>query len=179
LVLDGVRFIGTTLWTDFDALAQQQPEGRRLKHREKAFRAADHYLRKTGTQRHGQPFDAVALREQGLACQAWLAAALAQPFDGPTVVVTHFAPTLQSADPRYGLVPGTAGFCNALDSLMPRADLWIHGHLHCPADYRHQPSGCRVVANTLGYARKNEQAAFRPQALITIDRPGCRGSAQR
>jgi hypothetical protein len=45
------------------------------------------------------------------------------------VVITHFAPSLLSADPRYGLAPGTAGFCNALDDLLPQADLWLHGHL--------------------------------------------------
>ena len=88
------------------------------------------------------------------------------PFDGPTVVVTHFAPSLRSADPRYGLTPGTAGFCNALDSLLPHATLWLHGHLHSPSDYVHL--GCRVVANPLGYARKNEQRAFQPQILIEI-----------
>jgi hypothetical protein len=92
--------------------------------------------------------------------------ALAQPFAGPTVAVTHFAPSLHSADPRYGNTPGTAGFCNALDALLPQAQLWLHGHLHAPSDYRHQ--GCRVVANPLGYARKNEQAAFQPGLLIEI-----------
>jgi hypothetical protein len=31
--------------------------------------------------------------------------------------------------------PGTASFCNADDDLIPRADLWLHGHLHCRHDY--------------------------------------------
>jgi hypothetical protein len=74
------------------------------------------------------------------------------------VVVTHFAPTLHSADPRYGLTPGTAGFCNALDDLLPMADLWLHGHLHCATDL--QVGRCRIVANPLGYARKDEQLNF-------------------
>jgi hypothetical protein len=82
------------------------------------------------------------------------------------VVITHFAPSLQSADPRYGHVPGTAGFCNALDDLLPWAQLWLHGHLHSPSDYVHQ--GCRVVANPLGYARKNEQAAFKGQLNLEV-----------
>jgi calcineurin-like phosphoesterase family protein len=80
--------------------------------------------------------------------------------------VTHFAPTLASADPRYGLAPGTAGFCNALDDLLPAANLWIHGHLHCPVD--HVARGCRVVANPLGYAVKGEQAAFRPAMAVSV-----------
>jgi hypothetical protein len=162
-----LRFIGTTLWTDFDALVDPgAPLTRQLQARDKAFRAANFYLKKTQTTRHGHAFLAEAVREQALQCQAWLRAALATPFAGTTVVVTHFAPSLRSADPRYGLVPGTAGFCNALDALLPQAALWMHGHLHAPSDYIHH--GCRVMANPLGYARKNEQAAFAAFASLEI-----------
>ena len=179
-VLQGVRFVGTTLWADFDALGplagKPLPEAppthaipggytAQLKARDKAFRAANFYLRKTGTTRHGEAWLAPQVREQALQCQQWLTAALAEPHEGPTVVVTHFAPSLRSADPRYGLAPGTAGFCNALDGLLPHANLWLHGHLHCPSDYVHQ--GCRVVANPLGYAGKGEQARF--VAQFTVD----------
>ena len=142
------------------------PLTHRLRQREKAFRAANYYLVKMASQRHGQLFDAEAMRALALDCQRWLREALAQPFEGATVVVTHFAPTLHSADPRYGLSPGTAGFCNALDDLLPQADLWLHGHLHCPQD--RQVGRCRIVANPLGYADKNEQAAFQPQTPITV-----------
>jgi predicted phosphodiesterase len=187
LTLGGVRFVGTTLWTDFDALGplagQPLPDPaspqfpahfnhpnsqytRQLKARDKAFRAANYYLRKTGTTRGDAPWLADTVREQALVCQDWLTQALAQPFDGTTVVVTHFAPSLRSADPRYGQVPGTAGFCNALDHLLPHAQLWLHGHLHCPMDYTHQ--GCRVVANPLGYAHKNEQWSFKAQWFLTV-----------
>ena len=178
LVLDRVRFVGTTLWSDFDALADHEQctdLTRRLRLRQKAFRAANFYLAKTGTTRAGTPCLAEPMREQALVCMAWLEDALARPFDGPTVAITHFAPSLRSADPRYGLAPGTAGFCNALDHLLPRATLWLHGHLHAPSDYTVQgqqadgtPWQCRVVANPLGYARKNEQAFFRPQCCITL-----------
>ena len=173
--LQAVRFVGTTLWTDFDALAPQAVTSstpasgllaQQLKSRDKAFRAANYYLKKNSATRHGEPMLAPALRDQALLCQQWLTQALAQPFDGTTVVVTHFAPSLLSADPRYGLTPGTAGFCNALDALLPQAQWWLHGHLHAPSDYRTQ--GCRVVANPLGYARKNEQMAFKPNLCIDI-----------
>jgi len=187
LQLAGVRFVGTTLWTDFDALGPlagqtlpdpastqfpahfhhpNSPYTRQLKARDKAFRAANHYLRKTMTTRRGEPWLAEGLREQALQCQDWLSQALRTPFDGSTVVVTHFAPSLHSADPRYGRVPGTAGFCNALDHLLPQAQLWLHGHLHCPSDYAH--NGCRVVANPLGYARKNEQLQFKAQGTWSV-----------
>ena len=166
-VIEGVRFVGTTLWADFDALAGPTDGlAAALKKRGKAMRAADFYLEKAATMRNGELFLAAQLREQALACQEWLTQALAEPFDGTTVVVTHFAPSLESGDPRYGLTPGTAGFCNALDALLPHAQLWLHGHLHCPSDY--VKNGCRVVANPLGYARNGEQEGYRPQLLIEV-----------
>jgi predicted phosphodiesterase len=172
---NGIRFVGTTLWSDFDALgppesAENFPTAgllaQQLQARDKAFRAANYYLKKTGTTRHGSPMLAEAVRAQALQCQDWLVKALAEPFCGTTVVVTHFAPSLLSADPRYGLKPGTAGFCNALDHLLPFAQLWLHGHLHAPSHYAKH--GCRVVANPLGYARKSEQAAFQPSQCIEL-----------
>lgn len=187
----GVRLIGTTLWSDFDALGEHAPTPtparhsragavalrrapdpltHRLRQREKAFRAANHYLQTMASQRHGRLFDAEAMRSLALDCQAWLRAALAEPFDGPTVVVTHFAPTLHSMDPRYGMTPGTAGFCNGLDDLLPCADFWLHGHLHCPTDV--QVGRCRIVANPLGYNDKNEQASFVPARCIDVNAVG-------
>ncbi len=166
LLVDGVRFLGTTLWSDYDALARGQEPARQRLQRDKAFRAANYYLEKMSTRRHGRLFDAAAMREQALLCQDWLREALAQPHDGRTVVVTHFAPSLLSADPRYGRTPGTAGFCNALDDWLGQADLWLHGHLHCAHDYR--VGRCRVVANPLGYASKDEQEAFLPELCLEL-----------
>jgi hypothetical protein len=188
LIVGGIRFIGTTLWTDFDALAHAPQVYRKggprvpevstltwqLQQREKAFRAANYYLAQHTTLHRGAPMLAEDIRELGLACQAWLRAALAQPFDGTTVVVTHFAPSLRSHDPRYGLAPGTAGFCNALDELLAYAQVWMHGHLHCPHDYvaDGQIGGrkwrCRVVANPMGYVSKGEQAGFVPQFTVDV-----------
>ena len=171
-LIQGVRFIGCTLWTDFDALTSTHAVthpvtiGQQLVARGKAFRAANFALKKNHTLVAGQPMLAEGVRALGLQNQTWLRQALSTAYNGTTVVVTHFAPSLRSADPRYGITPGTAGFCNALDDLLPCTQLWLHGHLHCPLDYT--VGGCRVVANPLGYARKNEQLYFEPQSCITV-----------
>lgn len=167
LEVEGIRFLGTTLWSDFDALAPAAANhAERMAARGKAFRAANHYLGYAATLRHGSPWLAEQVRQQALLCQQWLRMALDQAFDGSTVVVTHFAPSLRSADPRYGLTPGTAGFCNGLDDLLEQADLWLHGHLHCPVDYK--VGRCRVLANPLGHQHKGEQAAFQPLLTVTV-----------
>jgi hypothetical protein len=123
--------------------------------------------------RHGRPFDAASVRDEGRRCRAWLEQALARPAapGERTVVVTHFAPSLKSADPRYGTQPGTASFCNADDDLIERADLWLHGHLHCRHDYAvpraGRPPG-RVLSQARGLAKKGEDAGFEPLKTISV-----------
>ena len=83
MVLQGVRFVGTiavgatlTRWPSGVA-----PDPTLLALREKAYRAANFYLRKTGTTRAGQPW--LAVRAQALQCQQWLRAALEEPLMAP------------------------------------------------------------------------------------------------
>jgi predicted phosphodiesterase len=175
VALGSVRFIGTTLWSDFESLARAESNlTKQMQKREKAYRAANYYLKKNTALKQGLPMLAEDIRELSLECQNWLRNALATPFEGTTVAVTHFAPTLRSADPRYGLTPGTAGFCNALDDLLPQAQVWMHGHLHCINDYVVQgvadgrDFACRVVANPLGYASKGEQEDFRQGFVVEV-----------
>ena len=134
------------------------------------MRAAGYFMRLMQATRDGQPFDAAGVRDESLACRAWLAARAARAAAGrwdKTVVVTHFAPSLRSADPRYGTQPGTASFCNADDDLLPRADLWLHGHLHCRHDYRVRAGQRPADAGGLpgarpGLARARPRATTRP-----------------
>ena len=161
-----VRFLGTVRWCDFDALGSGQ--------RARAMRAGAYFQRVMGATLGGAAFDAEAVRREGLACAAWLASALAEPPQGrwhATVAITHFAPSLRSADPRYGALPSTASFCNADDALLSAADLWLHGHLHCRHDYRveHAPErATRVVSQARGLEGKGETAGYAADKLIAV-----------
>jgi hypothetical protein len=161
-----IRFVATTRWCDFDLYGARE--------RERCQRAARYFLELMGSTRDGRPFSAEAVREEALACRAWLGAALAQPNDADaTVVITHYAPSVLSIDPRFGRQPGSASFCNADDDLLPRADLWVHGHLHCRHDYcvEHPPGASRrstrVVSNARGHARKGEAEGYDGLMCIT------------
>jgi len=159
-----LRFVGCTRWSDFDLFGAAQ--------RERAMRAAGYFMRLMAATRGGQPLDAAAMRDEGLACRAWLDKVLNEPAAGRwdrTVVITHFGPSLRSADPRYGRQPGTASFCNDDDDLIPRADLWLHGHLHCRHDYFVPRAGrapSRVVCQARGLASKGEADGYDPLRLI-------------
>jgi hypothetical protein len=160
-----VRILGATRWSDFDLFGAAQ--------RERAMRAAAYFMRLMAATRGGRPFDATGVRAEGLACRAWLESEIAQAPRGRwerTLVVTHFAPSFRSADPRYGAQPGTASFCSADDDLVPRADLWLHGHLHCRHDYavpRRGRAPTRVVCNARGLASKGEDQGHVP--VLTLE----------
>ncbi len=154
-----VRFVGCTRWCDFDAFG---PAGR-----ERALRAGGYFQKVMRATRHGQPFDAAAVRERALESRAWLAGELARTGDwDATVAVTHFAPSLKSADPRYGRQPGTASFCNDDEALLPHAQLWLHGHLHCRHDY--WLNGTRVVSNARGHQRNGEADGFDGRFVVDV-----------
>jgi hypothetical protein len=162
-----IRFLGTIRWSDFDLFGAAQ--------RERAMRAAAYFTRvQRSTVEGGQVFDAAAVRQAGLQCRAWLEQALSSPPQEPcdaTVVITHFAPSLRSGDPRYGKQPGTASFCNADDDLIARADLWLHGHLHCRHDYSLARAGrtpSRVICQARGLSHKGEDRGWDPLRLIEI-----------
>jgi predicted phosphodiesterase len=161
-----VRFLGTIRWSDFDLFGAAG--------RERAMRAAGYFMRLMQATRDAAEFDAAAVREEALACRGWLERALAEPAAGrwdKTVVITHFAPSLRSADPRYGAQPGTASFCNADDDLLRHADLWLHGHLHSRHDYRVPRAGAaptRVVCQARGLAFKAEHEGFDAAMLIEV-----------
>ena len=159
-----IRFLGTARWSDFDLFGTLG--------RAKAMRAGSYFLQLMQATQAGRPFDADAMRIEALACRAWLEVELKRRRDGwdKTVVVTHFAPSVKSADPRYGAKSGTASFCNADDDLLPFADLWLHGHVHCAHDYRVARNGgaTRVVCNSRGHAKRGEPAAHLPRLVIEV-----------
>lgn len=154
-----IRFAGTILWSDFDMLGEAQ--------RARCMRAAGYYVKVMKATRGGQVFDPEAVRAESLRCRDWLARTLADPAPlddagrpawDTTVAITHYAPSPRSADPRYGLQPGSASFCNDNEDLMPGVPLWIHGHLHCRHDYTvaHALGRTRVVSNARGHSKRGE-----------------------
>jgi hypothetical protein len=159
-----IRFVATIRWCDFDLYGTAE--------RERAMRAAGYFMRVMRATRHGRMFDAVGVRDEALACRTWLEAELLRPRENwdATVVITHYAPSHRSADPRYGRAPGTASFCNADDELIALAQLWIHGHLHWRHDYSvaHEAGSTRVVCNARGHARKGEAAGYDGQRVFEV-----------
>jgi len=145
-VVHGVRFIGATLWAD---LLLYGAEGKAAL----LARGLDRLVEYRCVRFDGAPFTpdhSIALHN---ASRDFLEHALGEPFDGPTVVVTHHGPHPQSIHPRFKGNVANPAFVSDLSRLMGRARLWIHGHTHASFDY--EVAGTRVLANPRGYAGRH------------------------
>jgi predicted phosphodiesterase len=165
--LNGVRILGTTLWTDFQLFGPGEQ-------RNTAVEAAMRFMRDFQRIRVRDDEDTLFTPDS---CAAlfrrhadWLQGALAQPHDGPTVVITHHAPSPRSIHPRFAGSPVNACFVSDAEHLLgrDRVALWIHGHTHDSFDY--EVAGTRVVCNPRGYVRDGvtENAAFDPGLVVTV-----------
>jgi hypothetical protein len=156
--IEGVRFLGCTLWTDFDLF------GARLAAMAAAQQVMNDFrkVRVSPEYRRLRPRDLEALHATSL---RWLVARLDESFAGPTVVVTHHAPSLRSCKPELRTDQVTAAFASDLEWLLDgRATLWLHGHTHYCCDY--EARGTRVVANQRGYP--GEDTGFQPQCFLEL-----------
>ena len=155
VIIDGVRFLGSVLWTDFALFGETDKFFAMQQARQQMTDFS--IIRING--RRFTPEDAIRLH---MSSRNWLAVMLAEPFDGNTVMITHHAPSSRSVHPRYARDLLTPAFASDVENLMggDRAGLWIHGHMHESYDY--QIRGTRVVCNPRGYAPNALNPGFRP-----------------
>ena len=159
VVIGGVRFLGCTLWTDFDVF------GERVRCMAEAqVTMNDFRLIRTHPEYHR--FGPAHARARHLHSVRWLMSALDEPFAGPTVIVTHHAPSLRSCNPEFRAHPITAAYVSDLEWMMDgRAALWVHGHTHVCVDY--EIGGTRVVANQRGYPH-DAVKGFDPGRVVQV-----------
>lgn len=161
VVIDGVRFLGSILWTDF-----------------LLFGETDKYL-SVQCARNGMndfeiiringrrfaPEDSIEMHEKS---RDWLSCMLSESHNGKTVVVSHHAPSSRSVPPRFTKDLLTPAFASNLENMMDgnRVALWVHGHTHDVFDY--EVFGTRVICNPRGYVSYQENMEFNPDLLVEI-----------
>ncbi len=161
LELDGIRFVGSTLWTDFKLYG----EGEAWFARQRAKRLIEDFASIKNGNRRFTPEDSVEIHE---ASKTWLVGELERKLDGPTVVVTHHLPTPTSVADRYANDPLNPVFASRLEDVVEKyqPELWIHGHTHVPCDYA--LFGTRVVCNPRGYPGENRRSEFRDDLVVSV-----------
>lgn len=156
VIVQGVRFLGCTLWADLftegdkkaEALGQTLNDFRRIQFGERRF-------------------DTVQFSRLYQNSKAWLERQLALPFAGKTVVISHHAPSLWSWNGSAHALKKLA-YCNDLKPLLHEYAIaaWFHGHVHSPMDYR--IAGARILCNPRGYLGTKIVAGFDRNRMVQI-----------
>lgn len=160
VTIGGVRFVGSTLWTDWQLgekeFAAQSWAARHMPE-------YSHVTREDGEliwprdvynehQRHRQAIEHM----------------LALQHDGPTIVVTHHAPSPRSLHPP--IEAADAAFASDQEDMILRfrPELWVHGHIHLAADYR--IGSTRVICNPRGYQNADwyERTGFDEGLVVEV-----------
>lgn len=164
---EGVRFLGATLWTDFMLLGDGEKRAAAIEEALELIRDFSRIRLGEAGQRLFTPADSAALFDIHA---AWLEGKLSEPYAGPTVVITHHAPSPRSIHPRFADSLLNLCFVSDAERLIEgsRVQLWIHGHTHDSFDY--VLKGTRVVCNPRGYARNgvNENPLFGANFIVEI-----------
>ena len=145
IVIDGIRFIGGTMWTGLDNGDWFALEA--AKRGMNDFHVIKHYN-----------MDRIPVRFDVYDCMAYhklfkdyLSTQLAKPFD-KTIVVTHHAPCELSVAERYKGNRLNSAYYEDMTQFMfgdNAPDIWCHGHMHDSIDYT--VGNTRVIANPRGY----------------------------
>lgn len=146
--IDGVMFIGATLWTDYHFCGV---EGETISKYIAEAMMNDHRcisIKTDSRKKRFLPDDAQSMHRQSL---AFFEQAITQSESKQAVVVTHHAPSRHSVAPIYKGDNLNAAFASHLDKwiLKHQPAAWIHGHMHNSSDYK--IGATRVVCNPRGY----------------------------
>jgi len=158
--IDGVTFLGATLWTDFKLYGDPRIAGSQCQEvmsDYKKIRVSPRYSKL-------RSIDVAAIHYKSL---KWLEKSLAELQNNPSVVITHHGPSEKSVPQEHKNSLITSAYVSDLEATMQTFSplLWLHGHLHNSSDYK--VGDCRVVCNPRGYPRERN-IDFDPSLVIEI-----------
>lgn len=140
----GVNFIGATMWTD---MGKGNPIG--LMNAEQFLNDFKCVRMDLNGYRKFKPQDSVSFHLQS---KVYIIDQL-KKLTGPSVVITHHAPSALSIHPYYKdrHIDNLCYFSDLSDMMLDHPNLkhWIHGHVHNRFDY--EIGECRVQCNPRGY----------------------------
>ena len=157
------RIVGATLWTDYRL---RYPTGDNWLARNACHNGMNDHARirwGDGNFRKIRPEDLEQLHARH---KSFIRDILVQSHEGPTVVMTHHAPSGQSVKYRGNEELLQHAYASNLENLILdyQPEIWIHGHTHNPEDYR--IGDTRVISNPRGYGDNPE---FDPLRVYTVE----------
>jgi len=160
LTLNGVNFLGCTLWTDFELFGDPRIAGYHCQQAMNDYRK----IKKLPGYSKIRSIDVAGIHRES---KAWLTKELEARKSQKNVVVTHHGPSLKSVSAEFQNDLTTAAYVSQLESFIEEytPSCWLHGHMHNSSDYLIRD--CRVLCNPKGYPGE-ENSDFNPRAVFEI-----------
>lgn len=146
IILDGVRFLGCTLWTSIPC-----DMWKHVRKKMNDYRMC--YIQKYDDTNIGVPLSPEHTTFWHDQSVSWLKEQLDIPgyVDTPTVILTHHCPyKIGTGNPEFEGTPTQCCYATDLSSLFRKPLLtWAYGHTHYRSDQ--VVNGVRLISNPLGY----------------------------
>jgi Icc-related predicted phosphoesterase len=142
--IDGIRFHGTTLWTDFSIFGDPKYYGMICQSK------MNDYKRITRDPSYSK-LRTIDTYKIHVASKIWLEKSLEESGDHKNIVITHHAPSIRSVPNELGTDPVTSAYASNLENMIEQYKplYWIHGHIHTPVKYRIRETD--IICNPHGY----------------------------
>ncbi len=175
-IMNGIRFLGCTLWSDFqlfagDDIQKTKQHASVVVGDRYSARMMDFWSIRVAAEgyRKFRPKDAANLHAQSV---SWLEERLADDFRGPTVVITHHAPSALCLPDTLRTDVFSAAYASNLDWLIERYQpaLWISGHIHQSVP-SFKIGSTQMISNPCGYRPQDVNPRFNPTLIHEVNHP--------
>lgn len=141
---EGVRFHGTTLWTDFALFGDSIKYGMICQNQMSDYKR----IRRDPTYSKLRTIDTFKIHQLS---KLWLTESLDNSIGYQNIVITHHAPSIRSIPDLYKKDPISSAYASNLDDMIIKHEpkYWIHGHVHTPV--RYHIGKTEIICNPHGY----------------------------
>ena len=156
VLIDGVHFVGSTMWTNMNNLDKDTIEQARDCMND--YHCVENFSPEKSIDAH-------------LFTRQWFESCVPM-LRGPVVMITHHSPSPQSVKGRY--TDSVGMYSTNMEKFIQSNDnikYWVHGHIHHNNDYK--VGDCRIISNPRGYSGYEVNPMFDASFEFEIESSDC------
>jgi predicted phosphodiesterase len=156
--IDGVLFVGATLWTDFAVFGNPDHAMQMA-----GYGMTDYYkIRKLNYEKRLRPTDTLS---RHLETREFIARTTREACTGRKVVISHHGCVREAMKAGTESETISAAYTSDCQELLKNVDLWVYGHTHESRDFT--IGRTRIVSNAKGYGH-GDNRQFKQNYVIEI-----------
>ena len=164
-IINGVRFLGCTLWTDFFLFGEAYFNLCFYKAEQTMNDFRKIRIGSSESSRKIRSEDMISIHKKSI---DFLNRHLSESYKGTTIILSHHAPLKRSVPEKHSTDLLSSAFASNLEELIfkYKPEYWFHGHTHHNVDYIIDKT--RVISNQRGYHNYEIVENFKENLIINI-----------